>query len=161
MPNIKCTRIIFAPQADLFAIAQDYGVRLEWDSFSREMVFLDGARQAAPGVRAWGRSRNGLAMEVEYITVNPPTVAAMRMIRGPRFFSQFSGSWKFKALGPDETLATFNYHFTTPWKHLRPIVDLALSYLLSREMDRRLHDLRRAAEKTDILRRVTAFRDPA
>lgn len=160
MPNIKCHRVIQAAQADLFALAQDYGVRLEWDAFSRRLVFLDGAKQAAVGVRAWGRAWNGLTMVVEYITVNPPNVAAMQMVRGPFFFARFSGSWKFTALGPNKTRVTFNYHFTTPWKYLRPFLDAVLHRVLSWEMERRLRDLQRSAEETDILGRVTTFRIP-
>lgn len=160
MPNVKQSSIIAAPQADLFALAQDYDVRLEWDSFSRSLVFHDGATEAAAGVRASGRAWNGLTMEVEYIIVRPPDVAAMKMTRGPFFFASFSGSWRFEALGRTATRVVFNYHFTTPWKHLRPIADAIVRVLLTYEVKRRLRDLERAAEDTDILARLVARRGP-
>lgn len=155
MPNVVCQTIIRAAQADVFAIAQDYGVRLEWDTFSRRLEFHDGATQAAIGVRASGRAWNGLQMEVEYITVSPPAVAAMRMIRGPFFFAAFCGSWRFKRLTECATEVAFNYHCTTPWTTLRPLVDRVIWVVLKLEITRRLRDLKNAAEQTDILSRVT------
>ncbi len=160
MPNVKCRRVIHVAPADLFALAQDYGVRLEWDTFSRRLVFLDGAQQAAPGVRARGQAWNGLTMTVEYITVSPPSVAAMKMLHGPFFFSSFSGSWTFKPLGASDTIVTFNYHFATPWKWPSPVIDFVLGRVLLWEMRRRLKALQWAAEKTDILKRVSTFRTP-
>ncbi|WP_434420661.1 hypothetical protein [Nannocystis pusilla] len=57
------------------------------------MKFRGGAGEAAVGVRVWVRARNGLAMEVEYITVNAPEQVAMKMTEGPWLFRQFSGAW--------------------------------------------------------------------
>lgn len=155
MPNVICQTIIRAAQADVFAIAQDYGVRLEWDTFSRRLEFHNGATQAAVGVRASGRAWNGVQMEVEYITVSPPAVAAMRMIRGPFFFATFCGSWRFKRMAERATEVTFKYHYTTPWKAFRPLVDRVIGVVLKFEIERRLRDLKYATEQTDILSRVT------
>ena len=158
MPNVTCQTIIQAPQADVFAIAQDYGVRLEWDTFSRSLAFKDGATRAAAGVRATGRAWNGIYMEVEYLIVTPPTVAAMTMIHGPFFFATFSGSWQFKKLSESTTEVIFKYHYITPWAALRPLIDSVIGFVLTREINRRLRDLKHAAEQTDILDRVKDFR---
>ncbi len=72
MPVIERSVEIRAPREALFDLAQDYYVRTEWDPFLREMRFLGGARAAAPGVRVMVRARNGLSMEVEYVTVVRP-----------------------------------------------------------------------------------------
>jgi hypothetical protein len=90
---------IRAPRGALFDLAQDYYVRTEWDPFLREMRFLDGATEAAPGVRVRVRAKNGLSMEVEYVTVARPERVAVRITRGPFFFENFAGSWLFQDAG--------------------------------------------------------------
>src|SRR5579872_6013221 len=101
MQTVEDSILIAAPPEPLFALAQDYALRLQWDPFLREMKFLDGATEAAAGVRVWVRAWNGLTMEVEYVTVKPPHVVAMKMRRGPWIFERFVGSWRFEGC-PDE-----------------------------------------------------------
>src|SRR5687767_3807543 len=100
MPTIQAVIDVDAAGAPLFDLAQDYGLRLTWDPFLREMQFRGGATEAAVGVRVWVRAHNGLAMEVEYLTLRRPEQVAMKMVAGPAVFRQFSGAWLFKALGP-------------------------------------------------------------
>ena len=92
MPVVEASIVIRAPQDSLFALAQDYGLRLEWDPFLREMQFLDGATEAAPGGRVRVRSRRGLTMTVEYTTLQPPDRVAVKMVEGPFFFARFGGA---------------------------------------------------------------------
>ena len=147
---------IRAPQAALFDLAQDYGLRLKWDPFLRAMRFLDGAREAAPGVRVWVRAWTGLTMTVEYVTVNRPHVVAMRMLEGPFFFLQFAGSWRFEAVSDTGTEVVFRYAFQTRWAWLRWLLDPVIRRVFRRDIRGRLRGLKRAAEKTDILRRLGA-----
>jgi ribosome-associated toxin RatA of RatAB toxin-antitoxin module len=154
MPTIKAEIEIEAPQGPLFALAQDYGLRLEWDPFLREMKFKGGAREAAVGVRVWVRAHNGMTMEVEYITLKPPDQVAMRMVDGPKMFRQFSGAWLFKPVTPTRTRVIFRYNFATrptivAWA-MAPIV----GKVLLRDMEGRLAGLKKAAETTDILKRL-------
>lgn len=154
MPVIEDAVHVAAPQNALFALSQDYALRLEWDPFVRQLKFLDGAREAAVGVRVWVRAWTGLTMEVEYVTVNPPHTVAMKMLRGPFLFRQFAGTWLFRPQPDGVTEVVFRYSFTTRWPWLRWLLDPVIRTVFRRDIRGRLRGLKRAAEKTDILRRL-------
>lgn len=102
MPVVEREIQIDVPRDAVFALTQDYYLRLEWDPFLRDLRFLDGATAPAPGVRVWVRARTGLQMQVEYVTVDPPERVAVRMVDGPFFFQTFAGTWLFKPVGERE-----------------------------------------------------------
>ena len=156
MPVVERSVEIRAPRGALFDLAQDYYVRTEWDPFLREMRFLDGATEAAPGVRVRVRAKNGLSMEVEYVTVARPERVAVRITRGPFFFESFAGSWLFQDAGGGATRVVFRYSFRTRWPLLRPLLDPAISMVFGRDVAARVRALKHAAEETDILRRLAA-----
>ncbi|AUX23100.1 polyketide cyclase [Sorangium cellulosum] len=150
MPTVQSTAEINAPSDALFALAQDYDLRLEWDPFLSEMRFCGGATEPAVGVRVWVRARNGLSMEARYITLNPPEQVAIAMVEGPPVFRRFSGAWLFKALSPERTRVTFRYNFTA-----RPrILGSVMAAVLQRDVAKRLAGLKASAETTDILKRL-------
>ncbi len=76
----------------LFELTQDDSRRLEWDPFLKEARLVGGAERAGLDVRAWCVARNGLGMETNYISFNPPGVCAVVTTRGPWLFRSFSGS---------------------------------------------------------------------
>ncbi|HEX8903353.1 MAG TPA: SRPBCC family protein [Longimicrobiaceae bacterium] len=154
MPVVESAVEIRASREALFALTQDYYVRLEWDPFLRGLRFLDGATGPAPGVRVWVRARNGLGMLVEYVTVLPPERVAVKLVRGPFFFENFAGAWIFQDAGEGRTRVVFRYSFRTRWRLLRPLLDRAISAVFARDVAARTRALRHAAEETDILRRV-------
>ncbi len=156
MPVIESSVEIAAGQADVFDLAQDYGSRLEWDPFLRAMRFQDGARQAAVGVRVRVRAKNGLTMEVVYVTLDRPRSVAMKMVKGPLFFEHFAGTWRFDALGPGRTRVVFKYGFETRWRVLRPLLNSTIARVFARDIAQRLKGLKHAAEDTDILQRMRA-----
>jgi len=94
MPIVESATAISAARDKLFALAQDYALRLRWDPFLREIRFLEGAERAAVGVRVWVKARNGLTMEVRYVTLREPEYVAMKMLHGPFLFEHFAGSWR-------------------------------------------------------------------
>lgn len=146
MPTIQAALDIAAPAAPLFDLAQDYGLRLVWDPFLRDMQFRGGATEAAVGVRVWVRARNGLAMEVEYITLRRPEQVAMKMVAGPRMFAQFSGAWLFKEQAPGRTRVTFRYNFACRPRALAWALEPVVARVLRRDMQARLVGLQRHAE---------------
>ena len=156
MPIVEATTYIKAPQGELFALAQDYGLRLEWDPFLRDMKFRDGATDAAVGVRVWVKAHNGLTMEVEYTTLKAPEVVAMRMTRGPFFFRQFAGTWRFKQMDDGGVQVAFRYSFITRWSLVRPLLDPVIRLVFQRDIRGRLHGLKHGAEETDLLKRLVA-----
>jgi hypothetical protein len=153
VPIVEQQIRIDASRAAVFALTQDYYLRLEWDPFLRDLRFLDGATGPAPGVRVWVRARNGLQMQVEYVTVDPPERVAVRMTRGPRFFENFAGTWLFKTATDGSTNVVFRYAFRTRWPWLRPILDPLISAVFARDIAARVAALKYAVEKTDIVER--------
>ena len=160
MPVVESSGEIRAPREALFALTQDYYVRLEWDPFLRDLRFLDGATGPAPGVRVWVRARNGLDMLVEYVTVIPPERVAVKLVRGPFFFESFAGAWIFQPAGDGRTRVTFRYSFRTGWRLLRPVLDRVISAVFTRDIAARVRALKHAAEETDLLGRLGLTEQP-
>ena len=134
--------VIGAPAADLFALTQDYGRRLEWDPFLKRADLI-GASEPGPGVEALCVARTGLAMTTEYVSFNPPTVCAVRMTRGPWFIAEFAGSWRFVARSPHETEVSFRYLVVGRPRWLTPL----LRRVFARDTRKRLAALKKAAER--------------
>jgi ribosome-associated toxin RatA of RatAB toxin-antitoxin module len=154
MTIVEADLLIRAPQIELFALAQDYDLRLKWDPFLRDMKFRDGATRAAVGVRVWVKAHNGFTMEIEYTTLKAPEVVAMKMIHGPFFFKQFAGTWRFKTLDSGPVQVTFRYAFTTRWAFFRPLVDPVIYRIFLHDIRGRLQGLKHGAEQTDLLNRL-------
>ena len=161
MPVVDAKIEIQAAVADVFDLAQDYDLRLRWDPFLRDMKFRDGATEAAPGVRVWVRAKNGLSMEVIYITLERPHSVAMKMTRGPVFFERFAGTWRFERVRDDVTAVSFRYNFETRWPWLRPFSNALITSIFERDIQARLSGLKHAAEQTDLLRDLQAKRSSA
>jgi ribosome-associated toxin RatA of RatAB toxin-antitoxin module len=130
-----------APSA-LFALTQDYERRLAWDPFLRSAELIDGAEAPAVGVRAWCVARTGLGMETEYIADDPARVAAVRMTRGPWFFRQFAGTWRFDEAEAGRTRVRFRYHLQARPRWLTGL----LARRFARDTRQRLTALRAFAE---------------
>src|SRR5262245_54077458 len=105
--NFEQALVINASQDDLFALTQDYTRRLEWDPFLKSAELLDGATAADVGVRAYCVAHNGMGMETEYVSFNPPRACAVTMTRGPRIFDSFAGSWRFEEAPAGGTRVAF------------------------------------------------------
>jgi ribosome-associated toxin RatA of RatAB toxin-antitoxin module len=118
------------------------------------MRFLDGGSEATVGMHVRVRAWNGLTMEVEYTTVNPPDVVAMKMVKGPFFFEKFAGSWRFLPENVATSRVIFRYAFTTRWPMLRPLLDPIVRFVFRRDIRARLRGLKRGAEETDMLERL-------
>lgn len=146
MPIVESSILIEAPREEIFALAQDYYLRLEWDPFLREMRFLDGAKEATVGVRVAVRAWNRMSMEVRYVTLDPPETVAVVMTKGPFFFESFAGSWRFKEDASGATEVIFRYHFATRWRALRPLLDSIIHRVFTRDIRKRLEGLKCAVD---------------
>jgi hypothetical protein len=140
MPVVEATVLVPVAPEIAFAVSQTTGeVRYRWDPFVRVQYFLDGAVRPAKGVRTFTRSRHGFTMISEYVSYAPPTNVGMKMIRGPWFFEMLAGGWRFvPASDAGHTLATWRYHFRTRPALIRPIADRLGSWLLGRDIRRRI-----------------------
>src|SRR5690349_13953355 len=105
MRNIKFKETIFIEAAAelVFDLTQDYTKRLIWDTFLKSATLVEGAKNAAKGVKAYCVAKNGLGMTTEYVTYNRPKVTAVKMITGPYLFKSFLGSWLFQEIGANKT----------------------------------------------------------
>jgi ribosome-associated toxin RatA of RatAB toxin-antitoxin module len=160
MPIVEDSILIEGPVHNLFALSQDYALRRAWDSFTRDMRFVDGAQEAAKGVRVWVRAWTGLTMEVQFVSFRPPTFVAMKMIQGPWFFEKFAGIWLFKSQGKSQTQVTFRYSFTTKGCWLRWLINSIIACVFRRDVRARLRGLKRGAEQLGLRGRSASKGSP-
>jgi ribosome-associated toxin RatA of RatAB toxin-antitoxin module len=137
---------VSASPADLFALTQDYGRRLEWDPFLRSAELVGGAAAPAVGVRAYCVAHSGLGMETEYVSYTPPRVAAVRMTRGPWLIRSFAGSWRFTEVAPGRTRVGFRYGLTARPRWLSWLLTPVLARVFARDTRKRLAALKAAVE---------------
>lgn len=121
-----------------FAVSQMTGeVHLRWDPFIRKQYFLDAATRPAKGVRTKTFAKIGPSMVSRYVSYRPPTQVGMTMDKGPWFFAQFGGGWRF-APDADGTRATWKYTHAIRPEWLRPIAETIGRWLLGREIRKRI-----------------------
>lgn len=137
---------IDSTQEIVFDYTQDYNNRLNWDTFLKKAVLIDGASNAKKGAKAYCVAKNGLGMETEYVSFNRPKVTAVKMTKGPFLFKSFLGSWTFTQLTNEVTEVTFLYSF-----ELRFPFNL-MSHFIKRNLQsnvkQRLLDLKICVEKS-------------
>ncbi|MCE7734783.1 MAG: SRPBCC family protein [Candidatus Heimdallarchaeota archaeon] len=141
--------LIDCSQEKCFKISQNYNIRLDWDPFLSEMVFLDGETVAAPKVQVRVKSKNNQEMTVEFITVKSPDHVSMKMTSGPIYFSKFSGTWNFQSIDDKQTKVVFRYKFRLKWWTIPIITRLFVNRLLSKTMKSRLIGLKKYCESID------------
>jgi hypothetical protein len=143
--------VIEARAEELFGLSQDYGRRLEWDPFLKEAGLVGGARVAGVGVRARCVSRGGWAMETEYVSFQPPRVAAVEMTSGPWFLARFAGSWRFEEAGPGRTRVGFRYSLKTRPRWLAWLLEPVVGWVFARDTRGRLRALKEAVERGGLV----------
>lgn len=158
MPQVVAERLIPIDPETAFAFSQTTGAfRLRWDPFIHSQSFEDGAQAAARGVRTRTRSRLGLLMISEYVSYQPPKNVGMTMVKGPWFFEQFGGGWRFTA-AEGGTKAVWKYTFSCRPQWLRRIADPLGSWLLGREIERRISGFAAACQNPQLLAEFEATR---
>ena len=149
MPSCEASIEIRATTEEVFDLIHDYSRRLEWDPFLRRAEIVDGASAAGIGVKTLcvARWRNGgLGMETVYVNFHRPTVAAVKMTRGPWFLGRFAASIR------QETTAsgcrvTYRFSFA-PWpRWAAPLFSPVFRRVFARETHRRLHSLKQFVER--------------
>ena len=138
--------IVNRDPAALFALSQDYSRRPEWDSYLSEAHLLGDASVPAIGVDSYCKNKSGSAMVSRYVSYQPPLVAAVTMIKGPWILGRFSGSWRFERVCELRTRVVFTYNLQTRPAILRPIIELVVSNIYTRQMKTRLESFKHWAE---------------
>ena len=143
---LEQTEEIAASASELFALTQDYSRRLDWDPFLTSAELVGGVAAAGVGVRAHCVARSGLGMETEYVSYNPPRVAAVKMTRGPWLIRSFAGSWRFTEVTPGHTRVGFRYSLEARPRWLAWALTPVLTWVFARDTRRRLLALKTAVE---------------
>ncbi|GAA3928224.1 type II toxin-antitoxin system RatA family toxin [Luteimonas lutimaris] len=144
--RITSSAVVARPANDLFALSQDYRRRLEWDTYLSEAFLVGQADSAAVGVESYCKSRSGAVMVSTYISYSPPTHAAVEMVSGPRILRRFSGTWRFRQLGPAASEVKFIYNFELRPRLIAWAFQPLVGALYRRSMDRRLQAFKAWAE---------------
>ena len=134
----------------VFALTQDYDVRLEWDPYLVEAYLMGGKNSVELGALSYCKNKNGSFMISKYISYNPPKVAAISMTQGPFLLKKFSGAWNVTALTDSKSLLVFTYNFELIGGVIGKLFLPIASYLFSRDMKARLVCFKDFAEKSQI-----------
>lgn len=147
MAIVEHTIEIDAPRELVSRVSQDYSVRYEWDPFPESIAVVHGAMDPPTvGTQVLVRSRLGLDMRVEFVQLDHPHRAAIRMVKGPPFLAKFAGSWIFDSTGPRATVVRFRYTISTRPLWLAWLGDRLASAYFSRTTRKRLIGLKRYCE---------------
>jgi ribosome-associated toxin RatA of RatAB toxin-antitoxin module len=154
MPIVEEGMEISGTPGSLFELSQDVELRLRWDPFPQTLQLLGGATRPAVGVRVGGRSRYGVTMEVVYVSFNPPRTVAMKMVRGPKIFRGFAGTWSFRPGPPGRTRVTFRYWYELRRLPFRSLLSRVVAWRIRRDIRARLRGLKRGAEEMGLIPRT-------
>jgi len=138
---IECTKEIEVSQKEIFDLTQNYDLRTEWDPFPESYRFLNG-NTVGKGLELEVVDKSGRSMIVEYVSFKPPIVAAVKMVKGPWYIRNFAGSWMFKDIGRNRTLAVFKYNISG----FPSILSKPIRWVFSRDINKRLIALKKYAE---------------
>src|SRR5262245_35723955 len=140
--------VVQGDPGQVFALTQNYALRLAWDPFLRRAELVGGAVAPGVGVRAWCVARSGLGMETEYVSFTPPRIAAVKMTRGPWFLESFGGAWEFTAVGAAATSVAFRYQFRMRPRWLAWLLEPLARRWFSWETRKRVTALQAALRKS-------------
>ncbi len=157
VPVVESSVVVPVPPTTAFDVSQTTGdVRLQWDPFIRHQRFLGGATQPAKGVETLTVHRLGLRMVSRYVSYNRPTNVGMTMVRGSWFFARLAGGWRFSAVegDPDRTLAVWRYNFACRPRWLAPVAERIGTWVLQRDIDRRIAGFARGCQDPVVLQAV-------
>lgn len=145
MPTGTASIEIHASSEAIFDLIHDYDRRLEWDPFLRDARLIDGASHAGLGVESRCTARwlaGGMAMDTVYVSFNRPTVAAVKMTRGPWILRSFAASLRQEPRDSRTTRVTYRYHFESRSRLLSWLIDPIVGKVFHRETTRRLSALK-------------------
>lgn len=155
MPVVTAEVVVPVSPEVAFAVSQTTGAtRLRWDPFIRHQHLMDGAERPGKGVRTFTRSRHGFSMVSRYVSYVPGRNVGMTMESGPWFFAVFGGGWRFTPSG-DTTLAVWKYSFSVRPQLLQPVAHPLGSWLLGRDIHRRIEAFAKACQDPVVLEAVS------
>lgn len=146
MPHARVVDEIPAPAADVFRLLHDYDRRLEWDTLLQRAYLLEGQSAAGLGVKSVCQGKpqlGGIALTTEYISYDPPHVAAVRMLNSPPFFESFAATIRHTDNSDGTSRIEYVYNFTARPRWLKPLLHPIMNWMFKLETRKRLAALRR------------------
>ena len=137
-----------APAQVVFDIVHDYDRRLQWDPFLRRAEIVNGDT-AGVGVKTFCAVKYrllGWGMLTQYVSFQPPDLAAVSMMKGPFFFEKFAASIRHKDLDSRRSEVTYRLNFRLKGPLLSLLGNRAMAWLLGWETQHRLRRLKVHAE---------------
>ena len=144
MPHGVVREIIPAPAADVFRLIHDYDRRLEWDTLLQRAFMVDG-RAPCVGAIAVCKGRphlGGIELRTEYVSFDPPRVAAVRMVNRPPFFDTWAATIRHEPLSDSSSAVEYKYHFRARPRWLRFLLHPLMNTTFKWETRRRLRALK-------------------
>jgi hypothetical protein len=145
MPSGTVQETIAAPCQAVFNLLHDYDRRLEWDTLLQEAYLVDGHDKAQVGAVSVCTGRphlGGLSLKTEYITFQPPMLAAVKLVNRPALFDSFAASIHHREVSESESTVDYKYNFTARPAFLRFVLHPVMNTVLAFETRKRLRALK-------------------
>jgi len=145
MAHSEISEVIPASSSAVFDLLHDYKRRLEWDTLLQAAYLEDGAVVAAKGVTAvcvGRKSLGSIALKTVYVTFEPPTLAAVKMVNKPLFFESWGASIRHEDISAGESRLTYKFQFTARPAFLRFLLEPVMERIFAWETRKRLRALR-------------------
>lgn len=146
MPHGSVADVIPASSKEVFALLHDYDRRLEWDTLLQEARLCNGFTVAGLHARSVCKGHwylGGIALETEYVSFNPPEVAAVKMVNRPPLFESFAATIRHRDNGDGTSSIEYKYSFTARPESLRWLLHPVMGAVFRWETRKRLRALRR------------------
>jgi hypothetical protein len=146
MPHGSVTESIPAPSTEVFRLLHDYRRRLEWDTLLQDAHLCrpwSEAQLHATSVCTGRWYLGGIALKTEYVSFNPPTLAAVKMLNHPPFFEAWAASIRHRDLPDGSSSVEYTYQFTARPSWLRWLLHPVMGAVFRWETRKRLRALRR------------------
>lgn len=144
MPHGNVSETIPAPCEDVFHLLHDYNRRLEWDTLLQDARLCENWTQAQLHARSVCTGRwylGGFSLETEYITFDPPNIAAIKMINQPLFFKTFAATIRHRNLENGKSTIEYIFNFTSRPTYLRFLLHPIMKLVFQWETRKRLRSL--------------------
>jgi hypothetical protein len=112
LANIISEEIIINRDIDwLFDFTQNFSERKKWDKQTEEIEFFADSTKLEKGAKVYTKSIEGIKMETEYLTFNPPTEISIKMLNKSSIFKSFIGTWYYCESEKGRTTLRITYQF--------------------------------------------------
>jgi hypothetical protein len=146
MPHGCVSEIIPANSEDVFRLLHDYNRRLEWDTLLKHARLCEDwtiAQLHATSICTGRWYLGGLSLRTEYVSFDPPNVAAVKMLNRPPFFDAFAATIRHRDLSDGSSSIEYKYNFIARPTCLRWVLHPVMDAIFRWETRKRLQALRK------------------